>query len=77
MFIHFIASKFRTFWERYIDPLPGLHRKAEALKAEIVKAKKQKKRYSHLEAELRHVMATIIAVERGISYRNGSLDWGR
>ncbi len=77
MFIHFIASKFRTFWERYIDPLPSLHRKAEALKAEIVKAKKQKKRFSHLEAELRQVMATIIAVERGISYRNGSLDWGQ
>lgn len=77
MFIHFISSKFRTLWERYVDPLPALHRKAEALKAEIVKAKKQKKRYSHFEAELRSVMATIIAVERGISYRNGSLDWGR
>jgi len=77
MIIQFIASKFRTLWERYVDPLPDLHRKAEALKAEIVKAKKQKKRYSHFEAELRSVMATIIAVERGISYRNGSLDWGR
>ena len=77
MIIHFITSKFRTLWERYIDPLPSLHRKAEALKAEIAKAKKQKKRFSHLEAELRHVMTTIIAVERGISYRNGTLDWGR
>lgn len=77
MIISFIKSKFRTFWERYIDPLPRLHREAEALRTEIDKRKKQKKRTSHLEAELRGVMATIIAVERGISYRNGSLDWGR
>ena len=75
--ISFIKSKFRTFWERYVDPLPRLRREAEALKSAIDKAKKQKKRTSHLEAELRCVMATIIAVERGISYRNGSLDWGR
>ncbi len=76
MIIHFIASKFRALWERYVDPLPRLRRKAESLKAEIAKAKKQKKRHSHFEAELRTVMATIIAVERGISYRKGSLDWG-
>lgn len=77
MIISFIASKFRTFWERYIDPLPALRREAEELRLQMEKAKRQKKGSKEIERAYRLKTAEIIAVERGISYRNGSLDWGQ
>lgn len=77
MIISFIASKFRNFWERFVDPLPRLHREANKLKGELEKAKRQKKAYKHIERDYVRKTAEIIAVERGVSYRNGSLDWGR
>lgn len=77
MIIHFIASKFRTLWERYIDPLPGLRKEAEELRLQMEKAKRQKKAFKDIERAFIRKNAEIIAVERGISYRNGSLDWGR
>lgn len=77
MIIHFIASKFRTIWERYVDPLPRLRREAEKLRQDMEKAKRQKKAHKHIEREYIRKTADIVAVERGISYRNGSLDWGQ
>lgn len=77
MIIHFIASKFRTVWERYIDPLPTLRKEAEELRLQMEKAKRQKKAFKDIERAFIRKNAEIIAVERGISYRNGSLDWGR
>ena len=77
MIIQFLISKLRKLLGFNDDPLPELRKTAEGLKADIAKAKKDKKRYSHLEHELISVMAVIVAIERGIPYRNGSLDWGR
>ena len=76
MIIHFIASKFRALWERYVDPLPRLRREAEIARAKMEKAKRQKKAYKPYERDYIRKTAEIIAVERGISYRKGSLDWG-
>ena len=77
MIIQFLISKLRKLLGFQDDPLPELRATAETLKATIAKAKKDKKRYSHLERELLRTTAVIVAIERGIPYRNGALDWGR
>ncbi|WP_376710349.1 hypothetical protein [Pseudochrobactrum lubricantis] len=77
MIIQFLISKLRKLLGLHDDPLLELRATAETLKATIAKAKKDKKRYSHLERELLRTTAVIVAIERGIPYRNGSLDWGR
>lgn len=77
MIIQFIISKLRRLFGTQTSPLPELNMEAVKLRKEIAAAKKAKKRYSHLERQLLGVMAKIVAVERGIPYRNGSLDWGR
>ncbi|UGQ23255.1 MULTISPECIES: hypothetical protein [Brucella/Ochrobactrum group] len=59
------------------DPLPTLRKEAEDLRLQMEKAKRQKKAFKDIERAFIRKNAETIAVERGISYRNGSLDWGR
>lgn len=76
MIISYIASSIRNIWERFVDPLPRLRREAEKLKIDLAKAKRQKKAYKHIEQAYVRKTAEILAVERGVPYRNGSVDWG-
>jgi len=68
MIMSFIALHLRALWQSIFDPLPPLWREARRLRSEIDRAKQAKRKYSHLERELRRVTATIIAVETGMPH---------
>lgn len=77
MIISFLISKLRKLFGFDHDYLPALTKRAEELKAAIAKAKRDKKKYSHLESELCTTTAIIMTIERGIPHRNGKFEWGQ
>lgn len=77
MIIHFLISRIRKLFGFDHDYLPEFKKRAEELKAAIAKAKRDKKKYSHLQSELCDITAIIMTIERGIPYRNGKFEWGQ
>lgn len=77
MIIHFLISKLRKLFGLNNNPLPALNKKADELTAAIEKAKRDKKKYSHLQSELCKIRAIIMTIERGVPYRNGKFEWGQ
>ena len=57
MIVHFVISKLRILFGFNEDPLPALNKKIDELTSTIEKAKRDKKKYSHLQNELYKVKA--------------------
>ena len=77
MIISLLISRLRKLFGFNDDPLPAFKKRAAELTVAIEKAKRDKKKYSHIQRELFATNVVIMTIERGIPYRNGKFEWGQ